>query len=131
MPPMIQRSGSTQRIRQETVIGTDKSNDGHGLVVYDLSGRELFYYPDGRMNNVDVRYNFPLGDTQVALVGVTNRVRSLDFYRVNVADRSLTKVGSLPVPTSPRPVGSLCITRLLPTSTRPTSPTAARSISRS
>lgn len=79
---------------QSTIIGTDKSDDGHGLVVYDLSGRELFYYPDGRMNNVDVRYDFPLGDTRVALVGVTNRVRSLDFYRVDVADRSLTKVGS-------------------------------------
>jgi myo-inositol-hexaphosphate 3-phosphohydrolase len=79
---------------KSTIIGTDKSTDGHGLVVYDLSGRELFYYPDGRMNNVDVRYNFPLGGTPVALVGVTNRVRSLDFYKVNVGDRSLTKVGS-------------------------------------
>jgi myo-inositol-hexaphosphate 3-phosphohydrolase len=79
---------------KSTIIGTDKSTDGHGLVVYDLSGRELFYYPVGRMNNVDVRYNFPLGDTKVALVGVTNRVRSLDFYKVNESDRSLTKVGS-------------------------------------
>jgi myo-inositol-hexaphosphate 3-phosphohydrolase len=79
---------------KSTIIGTDKSTDGHGLVVYDLSGRELFYYPDGRMNNVDVRYNFPLGGTPVALVGVTNRVRSLDFYKVNAGDRSLTKVGS-------------------------------------
>jgi myo-inositol-hexaphosphate 3-phosphohydrolase len=72
---------------QSTVIGTDKSSDGHGLVVYDLSGRELFYYPHGRMNNVDVRYNFPLGNTRVSLVGVSNRSRSLDFYKVNVADR--------------------------------------------
>jgi myo-inositol-hexaphosphate 3-phosphohydrolase len=79
---------------KSTIIGADKSTNGHGLVVYDLSGRELFYYPDGRMNNVDVRYNFPLGGTPVALVGVTNRVRSLDFYKVNVGDRSLTKVGS-------------------------------------
>jgi myo-inositol-hexaphosphate 3-phosphohydrolase len=79
---------------RSTIIGTDKSTDGRGLVVYDLSGRELFYYPDGRMNNVDVRYNFPLGSSRVGLVGVTNRVRSLDFYKVNEADRSLTKVGS-------------------------------------
>ena len=78
-----------------TVIGTDKSTDGHGLVVYDLSGRELYYYPDGRMNNVDVRYNFPLGGSTVSLVGVSNRSRSLDFYRVNPSDRSLTKVGSI------------------------------------
>ncbi|WP_306926939.1 phytase [Arthrobacter globiformis] len=79
---------------KSTIIGTDKSTDGHGLVVYDLSGRELFYYPDGRMNNVDVRYNFPLGGSRVGLVGASNRVRSLDFYKVNEADRSLTKVGS-------------------------------------
>ena len=79
---------------RSTVIGTDKSTDGRGLVVYDLSGRELFYYPDGRMNNVDVRYNFPLGSSRVGLVGASNRVRSLDFYKVNESDRSLTKVGS-------------------------------------
>ena len=84
---------------KSTIIGTDKSTDGHGLVVYDLSGKELFYYPDGRMNNVDVRYNFPLGSSKVGLVGVTNRVRSLDFYKVNESDRSLTKVGSF-APTS-------------------------------
>lgn len=78
-----------------TIIGTDKSTDGHGLVVYDLSGHELFYYPDGRMNNVDVRYNFPLGGSRVGLVGVSNRIRSLDFYKVNPADRSLTKVGTI------------------------------------
>ena len=41
------------------VIGTDKSTTG-GLDVYDLAGNELHVYPDGRMNNVDVRYNFPL-----------------------------------------------------------------------
>ena len=68
---------------KSTIIGTDKSTDGRGLVVYDLSGRELFSYPDGRMNNVDVRYNFPLGSSRVGLVGVSNRVRSLDFYKVN------------------------------------------------
>ncbi|OAE02745.1 phytase [Arthrobacter sp. OY3WO11] len=79
---------------KSTIIGTDKSTGGHGLVVYDLSGKELFYYGDGRMNNVDVRYNFPLGSSKVGLVGVSNRARSLDFYKVNESDRSLTKAGS-------------------------------------
>ena len=79
-----------------TVIGTDKSRDGRGLGVWDLSGEQLFFYADGRMNNVDVRYNFPLGNESVALVAVSNRERSIDFYRVNVADRSLTKAGSFP-----------------------------------
>jgi myo-inositol-hexaphosphate 3-phosphohydrolase len=79
---------------KSTIIGTDKSRDGHGLVVYDLSGKQLFYYPDGRMNNVDVRYNFPLGSSKVGLVGASNRERSLDFYKVNDSDGSLTKAGS-------------------------------------
>ena len=78
-----------------TVIATDKSTTG-GLVVYDLSGNQLFFYADGRLNNVDVRYNFPLGGTTVALVGATNRdADRIDFYKVNETDRSLTKVGSV------------------------------------
>jgi len=78
-----------------TVIATDKAVGG-GLVVYDMSGNELFFYADGRLNNVDVRYNFPLGGASVALVGATNRdANRIDFYKVNDSDRSLTKVGSV------------------------------------
>ena len=75
---------------QSTIIGTDKTTTG-GLVVYDLAGRQLFRYADGRMNNVDVRYNFPLGAARVGLVGASNRGGSLDFYKVNVGDRSLMR----------------------------------------
>jgi myo-inositol-hexaphosphate 3-phosphohydrolase len=78
-----------------TIIGTDKTNTG-GLAVYDLSGRQLHFYPDGNMNNVDLRYHFPLGNEAVTLVGATNRTTdTLDFYKVEVADRSLTKVGAV------------------------------------
>jgi myo-inositol-hexaphosphate 3-phosphohydrolase len=79
------------------VIGTNKSDVGGGLAVYDLSGRQLHYYADGRLNNVDVRYNFPLGSSRVSLVGATNRLeKRVDYYKVNPSDRSLTKVGSVP-----------------------------------
>jgi myo-inositol-hexaphosphate 3-phosphohydrolase len=79
-----------------TVIGTDKTDPAGGLGVYDLTGRQLYFYPDGSMNNVDLRYNFPLGGQPVALVGATNRSTDmLDFYKVEEADRSLTKVGSV------------------------------------
>lgn len=79
-----------------TVLGTDKLQGG-GLAVYDLTGRELFFYFDGNLNNVDLRYNFPLGDTRVSLVAVTNRDSppSLVFYSVNVNDRSLLKAGEV------------------------------------
>ena len=80
-----------------TIIDTDKRELG-GLNVYDLSGNRLYFYQDGRLNNVDVRYNFPLGGSPVDLVGASNRVaRTLDFYRVNAADRSLTAIGTFPV----------------------------------
>jgi len=79
-----------------TVIATDKSDLG-GLIVYDLSGHQLYFYRDGRLNNVDVRYNFPLGAARVSLVGATNRLeKRIDFYKVDPSDRSLTKVGSVP-----------------------------------
>jgi myo-inositol-hexaphosphate 3-phosphohydrolase len=80
-----------------TLIGTDKTDTG-GLNVYDLSGAEIQFKNDGRLNNDDVRYSFPLGFTRVGLVGVTNRVaKTLDFYKVEEATRTLTKVGAVPV----------------------------------
>jgi myo-inositol-hexaphosphate 3-phosphohydrolase len=64
-----------------TVIGTDKTSPLGGLDVFDLSGRRLYFYADARMNTVVVRFNFPLGATQVSLVGVTIRsAQRLDFY---------------------------------------------------
>lgn len=88
-----------------TVIGTDKLSTG-GLGVYDLAGNQLHFYLHGSLNNVDLRYNFPLGAERVALVGVTDRndlSTGARFYRVNVADRSLTLVGR--IDTSGRPRG--------------------------
>jgi len=77
-----------------TIIGTDKLLGG-GLLVYDLSGRELSFVPDDRVNNVDVRYNFPLGGRLVSLVGATNRDNGrIDFWTVQ-ADRTLAAAGSV------------------------------------
>jgi myo-inositol-hexaphosphate 3-phosphohydrolase len=81
---------------KSTVIGVDKLSGG-GLSVYDLSGHELFFYPDERLNNVDIRYNVPLGAARVTLVGATNRDNGrVDFWKVNEADGSLSPVGSMP-----------------------------------
>ena len=41
-----------------TVIGTDKEG---GLAVYDLDGNQIQYLSGIRPNNVDLRYDFPLG----------------------------------------------------------------------
>lgn len=71
---------------QSRIIGTDKKG---GLAVYDLDGNELFYYADGRMNNVDIRQNIKNGTDSIDLVACSNRSsNTLDFY-------SIEKDGSL------------------------------------
>lgn len=58
------------RLNDSRVLGTDKRN---GLGVYDLEGNELQYLRLGRLNNVDVRHGFQLGDQQVDLAVASNR----------------------------------------------------------
>ena len=73
------------------MIGVDKLSGG-GLSVYDLSGHEKFLYPDERLNNVDIRYNVPLGGQRVTLVGATNRDNGrVDFWKVDESDGSLSR----------------------------------------
>ncbi len=75
---------------QSVVIGDDKNG---GVVVWNLQGSEIqFLDGDKYMNNVDLRYEFPLSGTfstgqahtRVALVGVTNETDgAITFYKVN------------------------------------------------
>ncbi len=77
---------------QSTVIGTDKLG---GLAVYDLSGKQLAYYADSKPNNVDIRYNFPLGGERVALVVTSDRTtNALRAYKVNPGTRQLEHVSA-------------------------------------
>lgn len=70
-----------QNPAESRIIGTDKKG---GLGVYDLQGQELFYYEDGRMNNVDVRYDFPLGHDTIDIVLASNRSKnSIAVYKIN------------------------------------------------
>jgi 3-phytase len=72
------------------VIGTDKAADA--LEVYDLSGRRLQRIPDpdGSVNNVDVRYGFPLGGQSVDLV--VSGGNDVEVYRVDPYTRQLVDV---------------------------------------
>jgi 3-phytase len=74
------------------IIGTDKKG---GLAVYDLSGQGIQYLTDGKMNNVDIRYNFPLGGKYVALVTASNRTdNSIAIYQMNPETRELESVAA-------------------------------------
>jgi 3-phytase len=79
-----------------TIIGTDKRG---GLAAYGLDGRQLSYRADGNMNNVDLRYNFPLGGAAVDLVVASNRSNdSLSVYRVDHATRELVPAAARVIP---------------------------------
>ena len=74
------------------VIGTDKAGAG-GLGVYNLDGSRRQFLIDGALNNVDVRYGFPLAGRKIDLVAASDRGRrSIAFFRTDPATRTLTKL---------------------------------------
>lgn len=91
------------------VIGTQKK---HGLNVYDLDGNLLQSLPDGRLNNVDLRYGFPLGGRQVDVVAASNRTTdSISLYRVDAASRKLVNVADGIIDTGMNDPYGLCMYR--------------------
>ncbi len=97
-----------------TVIGTDKKG---GIAVYDLSGKQLQYLPDGNMNNVDLRNGFPLGGKKVTLVTAGNRSdNSIAMYVVDPRTRKLVDVAARRVVTGDDVYGS-CMYRSAKTGT--------------
>ena len=94
---------------RSTVIGTDKA--GGGLAVYGLDGRQIQYLPCGRMNNVDVRYDFPLGGKKTDLVASGNRKDdTLGLFKVDPATGKLEDVAARPIRLGIRAYGS-CLYR--------------------
>jgi len=80
-----------------TIIGTYKKDDG-GLFVYDLDGNVVQFVADSSMNNVDIRYNFPLGGESVSLVTTGNRrENTIAIYRVDPQTRQLENVAARPL----------------------------------
>jgi 3-phytase len=77
---------------QSLVIGTDKQS---GLAVYDLDGLEVQYLADGNLNNVDVRYDFPLDGEMVDIVAAGNRTNdTIAVYKVNSLTGQLQDVAA-------------------------------------
>jgi 3-phytase len=71
------------------------SNKKGGVVVFDLEGKELAFYPTGRINNIDVTYGFPMGKEKIDLVGCTNRTeQSINLFRINPTDGKLEDIAA-------------------------------------
>ena len=80
-----------KKTAESKIIGTDKLG---GLTVYNLHGEELFYYPHGNMNNVDIRYDFILGNDTIDLVCSSNLSnKSIAIYKIS-EDGRLTDIAS-------------------------------------
>lgn len=89
----IPPSGSTPPILLlSLIIGTSKSA---GIGVYDLAGNERQVLDNSGMNNVDLRYNFPLGGASVDLVTAGNRTSiTIGIYRVDVPTPMIVNVAA-------------------------------------
>lgn len=78
------------------IIATNKAG---GLLVYDLEGNEKFSYSLGKMNNVDVRYDFPLGGgKRVDIAAATNRTtNTIDLFAIDSDTGALTDISGTPI----------------------------------
>lgn len=75
---------------KSTIIATNK---GGGILVYDLQGKELYSYKVGKPNNIDVRYNFPLGGEKIDIAGASDREKnSLILYKIDPESRALIEI---------------------------------------
>ncbi|HBI82015.1 MAG TPA: 3-phytase [Bacteroidales bacterium] len=72
------------------IIGTNKKG---GLCVYKLNGEEIFYAPVGKVNNVDLRYGFPLTNRKADIIATTNRTyNTLQIFTINPETGELTEI---------------------------------------
>ena len=78
------------------ILGTDKKG---GLAAYDLDGREIQYLEVGKLNNVDLRPDFPFADGPGAIVAATNKSENrIDLFRIRRGPEPLVPFSSIPVP---------------------------------
>ncbi|WP_438435086.1 phytase [Gorillibacterium sp. sgz500922] len=74
------------------------TNKGGGLLVYDLNGRQLQSYKTGKMNNIDLRYDFPLGGGKIDIAAATNRTtNTIDVFAFQGKTGELTDIAAKPI----------------------------------
>lgn len=97
---------------RSVVIGTDKDDTKGGLIVYDLTGKQIFAATDGKMNNVDVTYDFPSSSGRIDLVAATNRTSdSIAIYKIDPETRTLVSVTARKIAAGRKDVYGICFYR--------------------
>jgi 3-phytase len=79
------------------VLGTDKD---FGLVVFDLQGKTLQKFKDGRLNNVDLR-TASLGGAEVTLVAASKREDNTIVFYTIAADGTVAHAPTFAYPGAP------------------------------
>ncbi|SDE46600.1 phytase [Kordiimonas lacus] len=89
------------------IIGTNKQG---GLYVYNLDGSTRQYLPDGKVNNVDIRYGVQIGDRVITLVAASNRTdENISIYEMDETEGMLRNIADGVQPTGmPDPYG-MCL----------------------
>jgi len=91
---------NSQKPQASTIIATNKQK---GVVVYNLEGKELYNYPVGKINNIDIHTRFMMGGDSITVVGATNRTdNTINLWKVNTASGELVELAftKMPVPKS-------------------------------
>lgn len=88
------------------------TNKKGGLHVFDLEGREIQLVAAGRLNNVDVRYDFPFRNGPADIAAASNRsFNAISFYRVDPASGRWKDVSARTVSSKLEEVYGLCMYR--------------------
>jgi len=88
------------------IIGSNKQR---GLLVYDLNGKEVFSYDCGRVNNVDVRNGFPLGNEKIGIAAASNRSGNLITVVRIMPSGELMDISSGPIQSNLNEVYGFCL----------------------
>ena len=92
------------------------SNKKGGLATYDLYGREVAYYPIGKVNNVDVLQEVSFGERSVSILGCSNRsYQGIDIFLIDETDGRLSDLSQQSLTVDPAKVDDVygfCFGRL-------------------
>lgn len=84
------------------IIGTNKEE---GISVYNLKGKQLYSYNFGKLNNVDVRYGFPIGGKKIDIAAASNRsTNTIDIFAINPKTGELENIMGSPIQSSMKEV---------------------------
>ncbi|UYO30340.1 phytase [Bacillus halotolerans] len=77
------------------------TNKKSGLVVYDLDGKQINSYEFGKLNNVDLRYDFPFNGKQIDIAAASNRTEGKNSIEVYAIDGEKGELKSITDPKHP------------------------------